>query len=171
MLSSAYLSRNPHSGRPPETRMLASARRSREPTSLPQAQSRAAIRRRSMTLRITSLVLASFFALPFALTAQAGEMSMDIGNMHASSEAAPCSSTDTDASANTASGSIDVQAAPGNSAQWRASASSGSQRQRVDDTESGVTSSSTAPGSSANAISAQAKPRNRWQSLVPGAIK
>jgi hypothetical protein len=124
-----------------------------------------------MTSRITSLVLASFFALMFALTAQAGELSMDIGNMHANSEVAPCTSTDTDESVNTASDSVKARSTPGNAAQWRASASTSSQRQLADDTESGAMSSATAPGSSANAISAQTKPRNRWQSLVPGAIK
>jgi hypothetical protein len=125
-----------------------------------------------MTSRITSLVLASFFALLFALAAHAGEISMDIGGMHANGEAVPCNSrADLDESVTTPPDSATTEAASTSHAQWRSSASISNQRQLGADTETGSAPSQSAPGASANAISAQSRPRNRWQSLVPGAIK
>jgi hypothetical protein len=125
-----------------------------------------------MTSRTTSLVLASFFALLFALAAQAGELSMDVGSLHASAESSPCSSnTDLDESVATASDRVSAEASPGRDAQWPTSVTTSSQRRLVHDTETGSANPGSATGSSANAISAQVKPRNRWQSIVPGAIK
>jgi hypothetical protein len=125
-----------------------------------------------MTSRTTSLVLASFFALLFALAAQAGEMSMDIGSMQASAESSPCSSSSNlDESEATTSRGVGPEASSGRDAQWPTSAATSSQRRLVHDAETGSATPPTTTSSSANAISAQVKPRNRWQSIVPGAIK
>jgi hypothetical protein len=125
-----------------------------------------------MTSRITSLALASFFALVFALVAHAGEVSMDIGNTQASSPTLPCSCRgDLGESATAAADIAGAETTTGSGAGWSTSATTRHRRQLADGTDAGSTDASTASSSSANAISAQVKPRNRWQSIVPGAIK
>lgn len=125
-----------------------------------------------MTPRHTSLALTALSVLLFAIAAQAGEVSMDVRGLSADSEQTSSSSTPTtyDASSPTPAEIRSPETATVTRNRWRASASS--QQALVDDRSEAAGSSSSSGGSSSNVIAAPpVKPRNRWQSLVPGAIK
>lgn len=126
-----------------------------------------------MTPRHTSLALIALAALLFAIAAQAGEVSMDVRGLSADSEQTSSSSAPTthDASSPTPAETHSPEAATVTRNRWRASAPT--QQALVDDgSEATGSPSSSSGGSSSNVIAAPpVKPRNRWQSLVPGAIK
>ncbi|HET9031633.1 MAG TPA: hypothetical protein VFN25_01880 [Dokdonella sp.] len=126
-----------------------------------------------MSPRITSLGVIGLVALLFAVAAQAGEVSMDARGYSAENEqAADSSQTRADepltAEADIASVETRTRIRP----KWRNVTTSQDQPLLSDtlDTDSAKPEES-AGGSSSSNISVPAKPRNRWQSLVPGAIK
>ena len=124
-----------------------------------------------MTPRSISLVLTSLSTLMFATSVFAGEVSMDVRGLSADSEQPQSlSRTSTaDASAEaTESGTTVLESSSRN--KWNL-ATPGHQALITDGAEAGAVTSSSAGGASSNAIAAPVKSRNRWQFLVPGAIK
>ncbi|MEP6883085.1 MAG: hypothetical protein ABI866_13880 [Dokdonella sp.] len=124
-----------------------------------------------MTPRSISLVLTSLSALLFATAVYAGEVSMDVRGLAAESEQPPCSdrTITNDSGADTVeSGTVAAQSSNRN--KWNL-ATPGHEGLITDGTEAAASTSSSAGGASSNAIATPVKSRNRWQFLVPGAIK
>ncbi len=124
-----------------------------------------------MTPRSISLVLTSLTTLLFATAVVAGEVSMDVRGLSADSEQPPCPSR---APANE-SNPVDVDSVKtvsesNNRSKWNLE-TPGHQTLISDATEAATSTSSSAGGAASNAIAAPVKSRNRWQFLVPGAIK
>ena len=124
-----------------------------------------------MTPRSISLVLTSLSALLFATAVCAGEVSMDVRGLAAESEQPPCPDhTITNDSGADAIESAKVVAQSSNRNKWNL-ATPGHEALITDRSEAAASSSSSAGGASSNAIATPVKSRNRWQFLVPGAIK
>ena len=123
---------------------------------------------RNLCLGLTSLV-----ALLFAVSAQAGEVSMDVRGYAAETEQVPASNhvvANEARDADVDSSSVEIK--PRNRPKWRNATAASGQPLLTDDidAETGKPIESVS-GSSSSSISVPVKPRNRWQSLVPGAIK
>ncbi len=103
--------------------------------------------------------------------AHAGEISMDVGGLAVAMQAP--ASADAPAQANQSSMDTSSDEMPASqSRRWRMTSPGTSNPGLADDSGTlADTPTATATGSSANASPAPSKPRNRWQSLVPGAIK
>lgn len=126
-----------------------------------------------MSPRILCLGLAGLVALLFAVAAQAGEVSMDARGYAAEAEQLPDNSrmlSDEPRDVEVDSSNIEIK--PRSRPKWRSAAATPGQSLLTEniDAESGKPTES-AGGSSSSSISIPVKPRNRWQSLVPGAIK
>lgn len=123
-----------------------------------------------MRTHVFTFILA---ALPLAMTAQAGEISMDAGAMPAGASAYTSSARGDCASARSLHADA-VESTSGNGQGRHASGASGNSRMRVSDQVAEESSQETASGSSAagTSLAVPVKSRStRWQSLVPGAIK
>ena len=125
-----------------------------------------------MTPRKLSLGLISFSLLTCALVAHAGEVSMDVRSMAETTEPVSVDQTrsvdNTSATSEVAAESIPTSRHP----QWRTTTANRSQTALSDDPETTASSTgSSAGGAASSALTAPNKSRNRWQSLVPGAIK
>ena len=121
-----------------------------------------------MNLPKWSLGLAGLALLLFTLAAQAGEISMDVsglavGTQPAVSEDAPSQSSRS--TPNDAAGEASVSSPR----RWRATSRSVNDSVLADDAGNAADAASSA--TTTNPSSAPVKARNRWQSLVPGAIK
>ncbi|MEO7935130.1 MAG: hypothetical protein ABIR27_02625 [Dokdonella sp.] len=124
-----------------------------------------------MTPRSISLVLTSLSTLMFATSVFAGEVSMDVRGLSADSEQPQSLSRTSPAEASaeaTESGTTVSESSSRN--KWNL-ATPGHQVLITDGAEAGAVTSSSAGSASSNAIAAPVKSRNRWQFLVPGAIK
>ena len=102
--------------------------------------------------------------------AQAGEISMDVRGL-AVATAAPASD---DAAAPASQSSTDVgnnEMAASQPRRWRMTSPGTTNPELADDAGSVADAPAAAAANSGNAAPAPMKPRNRWQSLVPGAIK
>ena len=125
-----------------------------------------------MIARKISLGLFSFSLLTCATFALAGEVSMDVRSMAASTESLAADESrgadNTSTSSEVAAENIPTSRRP----HWRTITANRGQTALSSDpvTDLGATGSS-AGGAASNGSAAPAKPRNRWQSLVPGAIK
>lgn len=116
-----------------------------------------------MKMRVFTFLLA---ALPLALTAHAGDISMDAG-AYTSNPRADCASA---RSLHADAG----DSAAGNSDAGHVSAGSNSSRIQVSDDAAAESGADSTTGSSATSspLAVPVKSRSaRWQSLVPGAIK
>lgn len=102
--------------------------------------------------------------------AQAGEISMDVRGL-AVATAAPASD---DAAAPASQSIADVgnnEMPASQPRRWRMTSPGTTNPELADDAGSVADAPAAAAASSGNAAPAPMKPRNRWQSLVPGAIK
>ena len=125
-----------------------------------------------MKPRKLSLGLISFSLLTCALFAHAGEVSMDVRSMAASTESLPADETRVVGSTSTASGVAAESSPASRRPQWRTTTTNRGRTAVSNDPETDVDSAgSSAGGAASNVLAAPGKPRNRWQSLVPGAIK
>ena len=126
-----------------------------------------------MSPRNHCLGLTSLVALLFAVAAQAGEVSMDVRGYAAETEQLPASNhIAADEARDLEVDSSNVEIKPRNRPRWRNTTATPGQPLLTDDidAETGKPIESVG-GSSSSSITVPAKPRNRWQSLVPGAIK
>ena len=124
-----------------------------------------------MTPRSISLVLTSLTTLMFATAVFAGEVSMDVRGLSADSEQPPCPSRASTNEASTDAIESGKTVADSSSRNKWNLATPGHQALISDGTEGATSTTSSAGGASSNAIAAPVKSRNRWQFLVPGAIK
>ena len=125
-----------------------------------------------MIARNISLGLISISLLTCAGFAQAGEVSMDVRNMAASTQS--LSTDESRGGENTAASSeVAAENSPASRRpQWRSTMVNRGQTALSTDPETDMgASGSSAAGTTGNGSAAPSKPRNRWQSLVPGAIK
>ncbi len=126
-----------------------------------------------MSARKFSLGMASLVALLFAVAAEAGEVSMDVRSYAAESEQLTSSVptlADENRDADIDSSSVENRART--RPKWRNAPASSGQPMLTDAIDIDIGKPVEASGgSSSSTISVPAKPRNRWQSLVPGAIK
>lgn len=126
-----------------------------------------------MSPRIRCLGLVSLVALLFAVAAQADEVSMDVRGYSAEREQLPDNSrVVADEPRDTEVDSDTIEIKPQTRPKWRhATASPGqSLLNNTIDAETGKRIESVS-GASSGSVSIPVKSRNRWQSLVPGAMK
>ena len=115
-----------------------------------------------------TLGLACLALLLFAIAAQAGEISMDVRGLAVGTQ--PANSEDAPAQASQlAPNDTSDEAAVTSHRRWRATSRSTTDSVLADD--AGIAADATSSGTATSTSSAPVKPRNRWQSLVPGAIK
>lgn len=126
-----------------------------------------------MSPRNACLGLSCLVALLLAVAAQAGEVSMDSRGYSAENEHLSGNSRMlADQPALAEADSSDVETRARNRPKWGNVTASSGQPMLTDDIDAETAKSAeSAGGSSSSNVSVPAKPRNRWQSLVPGAIK
>ncbi len=114
--------------------------------------------------------IACLVLLLWAVAAQAGEISMDVrglavGTSTPTSEDAPLQTSQLPSD-----GAID-ETSTNRHQRWRTSSPDTRDATLADDAAIAPDAAASAGSTPGNSLSAPVKPRNRWQSLVPGAIK
>lgn len=122
-----------------------------------------------MNLPKWSLGFASLALLLLALAAQAGEISMDVRGMAVGTPATSSEVAPSHASQSTPNDAVDETAVVSHR-RWRAASRNINEPVLADD--AGIEAEAAASSVTASSTSsAPTKSRNRWQSLVPGAIR